>query len=1126
MATGLEAVGAASGILSFITFASKIVAISYKVYEGTPTDEDELEDYAGRMLDASERVRSRNQQLNQATPAEAKLSEIAEKCVQLASELQKESQSITRRYQKGKFRRAVSMALRANAHKATMKELEQSLERCRKVMETELLFKICDQSTAIEKQQSQAFSQVEHDVQDLIHNIANGQMKIENLVAEEAQKTREVLTTNIATLIKASEAKVITDAQRERLLKSLKPAEIRTRYNDVMSPSDASFERVFASYERVCRKDSDYKDWKKIKRSFLIGMQGGIEDYVDDSDDSHNTDEYDESDERVESDKHDESYEQGEYYESYDSNESDDVDVDNIDCIWECFSTWLQSDDRLFWIQGKPGSGKSTLLKFIIENDNTECLLRSWSPDMRILSYFLWKIGQQSQNSVKGLLCCLLHDLLVDDCDRQNQVLERFSFLKAKDFYQEWSGEEAEEVLSFLLHSASCSACVFIDGLDEISDKDGFDLLIRVLRRIWEIPGVKVCVSSRLETGLITRFEETGAPKLRLHDLTRPEMAVYIQKQLAGFSEGLISASLLKDIISRLLDKAEGVFLWLFLATKSLITGFMNGDDVEILMKRLDELPSELEALYEAMWSRLNANNKVYRETAAMYFHCVIADGWYFEGEDLDRREELPHQVPTLAQLSVVVKVEDDQMSPPRINDKSLHDLKQLCDATERDLGIRCAGMLQVSERSICDTGDSSHDLTTEIHPFTRSVRFIHRTAHDFLVDTKPGQDILSYYSGMKTMIDFRLKMFKSNLYLSTIYRTLGVMANADHVVELCAKLQSQGINDNVMLQLLQVIRNLWNQGVFVKRFSAGPHSFRSLPARLACELTHMEEFFLSWMLQSRSSQDPTVALRDVCLEWNVEEMTGPPTRIIQRLIALGANPHAVGMTSPPMMDCFYQEACFTQETSALELLLRGTLNRFTRGDRDVLPENLEIIDSILPSCPDYWRRKIIVHICQDLDEHAIHYSQLRSWEYLSLFDGWATFEVNMQYLLKRLLAAVATCETPIRDYKAHEIANSTAEPYSRIRNFKKIQPQEQGNPFCYRVIDQEPWKSICDNAFGPIDYMELNVPQLVEGFQDPECDFLVRSYERVSVDDEIDEIASEGLGFYRINSREVNTDW
>ena len=32
---------------------------------------------------------------------------------------------------------------------------------------------------------------------------------------------------------------------------------------------------------------------------------------------------------------------------------------------WDSFCSWLQADDRLYWVNGKPGSGKSTLMKFL-----------------------------------------------------------------------------------------------------------------------------------------------------------------------------------------------------------------------------------------------------------------------------------------------------------------------------------------------------------------------------------------------------------------------------------------------------------------------------------------------------------------------------------------------------------------------------------------------------------------------------------------------------------------------------------------------------------------------------------------------------------------------------------------
>ncbi|RGP67339.1 hypothetical protein FSPOR_6099 [Fusarium sporotrichioides] len=1075
MATGLEAAGAASAVISFITFTGKIVSLSHKIYNGVTTDEQELEDYAGRMLDAFERVRLSNQKLHHGMPAEAKLSEIAGKCVQLAGELQKETQSIIKRYQKGKVRRAVSIALRATAQNAKIKELDQSLQRYMQVMVTELHFATYDKSTAIEKQQSQAFPKLERDVQDLISSIASDQAKV------------QMLLTSLATHIKASETRAITDNQRQRLLKSLKPEEIRMRYNEVMSPSDASFERVFASYKRVCRNNPEHKDREKIKRGLSVEM------------------------EKI----------------RYD-------DADEIDRTWHSFSRWLQSDNTLFWIQGKPGSGKSTLMKFIIENENTERLLNSWSPNTRILSYFLWKIGKESQNSVKGLLCCLLHDLLIGDCDLLDQALETFPFLTMMDFYQEWSSEEAEKVLDFLLNSQTYSTCIFVDGLDEIRDKDGFELLTSVLQRMSTIPKVKLCVSSRLETGLKRALKAMKAQELRLHDLTRPEMANYTQKQLARFPE-LVSASLRQKITRVLLDKSQGVFLWLFLANKSLITGINNGDDEDILMERLEELPSELETLYETMWSKLNASNKVYRETAAKYFHCIIANTWHFGGMQTPTAPKLRSRRPTLAQLSIVVKVAEDRIFPPRPNNISCYELKRLCDVTERDLDIRCAGMLQVSEKSVCHpyiTQNSLEDLTAEIYPFTRSVQFIHRTARDFLVDTKPGQDILSYYSGMKTTIDLELKIFKSELYLSTLYRTLGVEAIPESASEGCFKLQNKGADDETILQLLRVIRDLWNQGVFIPLCVTDWFPFYSFPASFPCWLSNMEDFCLSWMMQSSSCQDSTVALRDICLEWKVSG-EAPPTQMIQRLIALGADPHAIGATT--MMESPINGTSFTQGKSAFELLLRSTFSRLFSGDYYALPAALEVLDSMAPICSDLHRRIIVTITENQLGTSCLR--DIENWEYHPSQYGWATFEVDILYLLRRLLAAIEFCGIPTQAYKVYEIANLAAESYSRIRHvapracnnvndpFRALNQIKNESLFCYRIIDQEPFKHMCDDTFRSRECTEWSLLRLMEGIlnRDPDFEFLLRNCKLVLLGDEIVKLASEDLGIHILVDGEVD---
>lgn len=72
---------------------------------------------------------------------------------------------------------------------------------------------------------------------------------------------------------------------------------------------------------------------------------------------------------------------------------------------------------------------------------------------------------------------------------------------------------------------------------------------------------------------------------IRLEDLTRPEMRLYVGQQFNEFhANEQISSSVLKTLTISLLDKAEGVFLWLFIATRSLVSGLQIHDDEETLL--------------------------------------------------------------------------------------------------------------------------------------------------------------------------------------------------------------------------------------------------------------------------------------------------------------------------------------------------------------------------------------------------------------------------------------------------------------------------------------------------------------------------------------------------------------
>lgn len=264
-------------------------------------------------------------------------------------------------------------------------------------------------------------------MQDLICRISMGCTKIEDLIKTEQDSTRNVIASEakttrqevnlVASEVQALRVRADREKQRERLVKSLKVPEMNERYQMVMDPSDASFERVFASYERLADQDGH------THKAFFH------------------------------------------------------PEADEIDEKWGHFISWLRSGtDDMFWIRGKPASGKSTLMKFVINHDNTKRLLEQSSPGTKILSHFSWKIGSRPQNSIKGLLCTLLYGAL--GSDGLDAALDHFGAFSSKDSYHDWLEREVEQVLFFVLQMDDSPFCIFIDGLDEISNEEGFSKLM------------------------------------------------------------------------------------------------------------------------------------------------------------------------------------------------------------------------------------------------------------------------------------------------------------------------------------------------------------------------------------------------------------------------------------------------------------------------------------------------------------------------------------------------------------------------------------------------------------------------------------------------------------------------
>jgi hypothetical protein len=204
-------------------------------------------------------------------------------------------------------------------------------------------------------------------------------------------------------------------------------------------------------------------------------------------------------------------------------------------------------------------------------------------------------------------------------------------------------------------------------------------------------------------------------------------------------------------------ERADGVFLWVYLALNSLQRGSIKRDDWETLEKRLAALPSKLEDLYREMWQRHGDDVNLYRREAAFCFNLVLfINDWHddpasifvlsFTGsklckETLENTRPLPHP------RELVKECERHQQ---RIEDICAGLLEIRVENDEYDR--RRHKYMQWIRQQVLTAGKCTKNLecphcsVERLYHFNKETRveFIHRSAADFLRDTNEGREILT----------------------------------------------------------------------------------------------------------------------------------------------------------------------------------------------------------------------------------------------------------------------------------------------------------------------------------------------------------------------------------------------
>lgn len=416
-------------------------------------------------------------------------------------------------------------------------------------------------------------------------------------------------------------------------------------------------------------------------------------------------------------------------------------------------SQWLKSGKGVYWISGKAGSGKSTLMKYILDSEVTLQCLETWESNrpphaedtlgelgekkipLCLATFFFWNSGQVDQKSQKGMLRSLLfqifskyHDIIPIVCDYYwATAYKRLLENEDDTVIPVWDLSRLISTLQDVFRQTTIPirVCLLIDGLDEFEAEPGDSAepedIAKLFKDITSSGNVKACVSSRPWPIFATAYQ--SYPFLRLQDLNGPDIIKYVDGKFGQSND--YQALLLREpstapqLIEQIIDKSQGVFLWVRIVVQNILRGITNGDDISESLRRLRAIPPELEPLYHHLLNLIEKADNMFWASKAFQIIRAMRDFCSDNAAGPIRRTKgnTPLYILILQfalegrTKSYTNLLEHRNLTPGT--------LAKACESPKVRITARCAGFLEVP--SFGKDGSWSQ------------IEYLHRTSRDFL---------------------------------------------------------------------------------------------------------------------------------------------------------------------------------------------------------------------------------------------------------------------------------------------------------------------------------------------------------------------------------------------------------
>lgn len=366
--------------------------------------------------------------------------------------------------------------------------------------------------------------------------------------------------------------------------------------------------------------------------------------------------------------------------------------------------------------------------------------------------FFFFQRGSSIQKSLEGLLRSILFQILSTTEELAELLLP--SWLKRNAaFGQEWSPIYLDSAWAQILEQKllQLRITLFLDALDEYEGPA--DKAARFVENAANQPSssmtqVRICFASRPWDVFSDRFSK--CPGFRMETHTRSDVESYVRgkmqsheamRMLLNSSEATERASA-RRLVSRILDQARGVFIWVKLVLENLLDARTEGAELEELDKIITSLPDELEDLYAALLARVKVQG-YHREAYAMLELLVRAPR-------LLTLHEFRCIVKCATQRDLKGCVDALRNTSPQMSEADI-------DAFRRRIKSRCGGLVEVIRRP----------PAYKRYKFSWIVQLMHQTVKDFVA--RPGfksvldlpNDPISSENGHSFLAKFGLAMIQ-----------------------------------------------------------------------------------------------------------------------------------------------------------------------------------------------------------------------------------------------------------------------------------------------------------------------------------------------------------------------------